>query len=187
MIIQILRSRYIIKNIYPLVPPTVFLLHFQEFSSTNYKLVLLVLNHTSFYSIAYYPQFYKQLVYKPHLSRNTRTGGAGAGADYAPKLLWLSDLLIPLLRTWILLIGQQSMAVIKMCSILAKCPIFEGVFSYLHEQNKLKIRVSCLVLLWVQNDFGPSKSFWLSTNSFGWVQFVLVGSKSFWTGPNYKN
>ena len=29
----------------------------------------------------------------------------------------------------------------------------------------------------------PSESkFWLSTNRFGCVQFVLVGSKSFWTG-----
>ena len=46
---------------------------------------------------------------------------------------------------------------------------------------------SCRVLLWVQNDFGPSKSFWSSTNHFGRVQFILVGSKSFWTGPNYKN
>ena len=46
---------------------------------------------------------------------------------------------------------------------------------------------SCLVLLWVQNDFGPSKLFWMGTNCFGWVQFVLVRLKSFWTGPNYKN
>ena len=39
----------------------------------------------------------------------------------------------------------------------------------------------------VQNDFGPSKSFWLSTNPFEWIQFILFGLKSFWTGPNYKN
>ena len=44
----------------------------------------------------------------------------------------------------------------------------------------------CLVLLWVLNDFGPSKLFWSSTNGFGRVQFILVRSKSFWTGPNYK-
>ena len=45
----------------------------------------------------------------------------------------------------------------------------------------------CLVLLWVQNNFGPAKSFWSSTNRFGRVQFVLVGSKSFCTVSNYKN
>ena len=45
----------------------------------------------------------------------------------------------------------------------------------------------CLVLLWVQNDFGPSKQFWTSTNCFERAQFVLVGSKLFWTGQNYKN
>ena len=45
----------------------------------------------------------------------------------------------------------------------------------------------CLVLQWVQNDFGPSKLFWSSTNHFGQVLFVLVWAKSFWTGPNYKN
>ena len=47
--------------------------------------------------------------------------------------------------------------------------------------------VLCLVLLWVQNDFGPSKLFWLSNNHFGQVHFVLVGFKSFWTGPINKN
>ena len=124
MIIQILRSRYIIKNIYL---PIVFLLHFQEFSSTNYKLVLLVPNHTSFYSIAYYPQFYKQLAYKPHLSRNTKTKGAEGGGQIMPPNQ-LSDLQF---RTWILLLNWalwSARAVIKMCSILTKCPIFEGVF-----------------------------------------------------------
>ena len=44
-----------------------------------------------------------------------------------------------------------------------------------------------LVLLLNQNDFGLFKSIWLSTNRFGWVQFILYGSKSFWIGPNYKN
>ena len=51
----------------------------------------------------------------------------------------------------------------------------------------LLTQVKCLVLLWAQNDFGPSKSFWSSTNHFGQFHFVLIGSKSFWTGPNYKN
>ena len=44
----------------------------------------------------------------------------------------------------------------------------------------------CLVLLWVQNDFGLSKSFWSSSNGFGWVQFVLDHSKSFWTSVQPK-
>ena len=43
---------------------------------------------------------------------------------------------------------------------------------------------SCLVLLWVQNDFGPSKSFWSSTNHLGRVQIVLLGSKAIWSGSN---
>ena len=43
----------------------------------------------------------------------------------------------------------------------------------------------CLVLLWVQNYFGLSKSFWSSINCFGRVQFILVGFKSFWKFPNY--
>ena len=38
----------------------------------------------------------------------------------------------------------------------------------------------CLVLLWAQNDFGPSKSFRSSTNHFGQV------SKSFWIGAIIK-
>ena len=42
----------------------------------------------------------------------------------------------------------------------------------------------CLVLLWAQNNFGPSKSFWSSTNHFGQIQFVLAVPKSFWTAPN---
>ena len=37
--------------------------------------------------------------------------------------------------------------------------------------DKVEVRYLCLVLLWVQNDFGPSKSFW--------SKFVLVGSNSF--------
>ena len=37
----------------------------------------------------------------------------------------------------------------------------------------------CLVLLCIQNDFGPSKLFWSSTNHFGQIQCVLVGSKYF--------
>ena len=41
-----------------------------------------------------------------------------------------------------------------------------------------------VVLLWVQNDFEPSKSFWSSTNRYGQVRFVLIRSKSFDTGPN---
>ena len=40
----------------------------------------------------------------------------------------------------------------------------------------------CLVLLWVQNDFRPSKLFWMDTNCFGHVQIVLVRSKSFCSG-----
>ena len=44
----------------------------------------------------------------------------------------------------------------------------------------------CLVLLWAQNDFGPSKLFWSTINHFGRAQFVLFGFKSVWTGPNYK-
>ena len=31
----------------------------------------------------------------------------------------------------------------------------------------------CLVLLWVQNDFGPSKLFWTDTNCFGQVKIIL--------------
>ena len=34
-----------------------------------------------------------------------------------------------------------------------------------------------LVLLWVRNDFGLFKSFWLCTNHFGRAQFVLDKSK----------
>ena len=41
----------------------------------------------------------------------------------------------------------------------------------------------CLVLLWVQNDFGPYKSFWLSTIFLDWSNFFW--SKFFWTSPNY--
>ena len=44
--------------------------------------------------------------------------------------------------------------------------------------STLSTDLECLVLLSVQNDFGPSKSFWLSTNRFGRVQF-------FWLGPNH--
>ena len=44
----------------------------------------------------------------------------------------------------------------------------------------------CLVLLWVQNDFGLFKSFWLCTNHFGRVQFVLDKSKLLKNSPeNY--
>ena len=42
----------------------------------------------------------------------------------------------------------------------------------------------CPVLLQLQNEFGPSKSFWSSTNHFGWLQIGLVGSKAFWSGSN---
>ena len=42
-----------------------------------------------------------------------------------------------------------------------------------------------LVLLWIQNDFVQTKSFWLSPNHFGWVQKVLVGYKSLWSGSNH--
>ena len=38
--------------------------------------------------------------------------------------------------------------------------------------------LKCLILLQVQNYFGPSELFWT-------VQIVLVGSKSFWSRPNH--
>ena len=49
----------------------------------------------------------------------------------------------------------------------------------------------CLVLLWVQIDFGPSKSFWSSTNHFGQVQIIKISpeksnlnlTKRIWTRP----
>ena len=59
-------------------------------------------------------------------------------------------------------------------------------------------RFLCLFLLWAQNDFGPSKSFWSSTNHFGcgpicfgqvqirllWTNFYDLGlSKIVWTQP----
>ena len=58
--------------------------------------------------------------------------------------------------------------------------IQEGILSY----GMINLLDLCLVLLW--GDFGPSKSFWSSTNRLGWVQFILDGSRSFWSGPNYK-
>ena len=37
---------------------------------------------------------------------------------------------------------------------------------------------SCLVLLYVQNDFGLSKLSWSGTNCFGQTQFVVVVASS---------
>ena len=52
--------------------------------------------------------------------------------------------------------------------------------------RKVRSIFLCLVLLWVQTDFGPTKLFWLITNHLGRVQ--LSDTNSFWTGPNhYKN
>ena len=60
-----------------------------------------------------------------------------------------------------------------------------GSFCNLFAFAEKFVRGLCLVLLWVQNHFGPSKSFWSSINCFGRDQFVLIVNKSFLTGPNY--
>ena len=64
--------------------------------------------------------------------------------------------------------------------------LFFGTFQRMTSRTVQKVQSSklylfwnylCLVLLWAQNYFGPSKSFWLSNNHFGWAQFVLTWSK----------
>ena len=59
--------------------------------------------------------------------------------------------------------------------ILQKQTSFTFLFIFIVKSRGKKILLLCLVLLWIKNDFGPSKFFWSGRNHFVQVH-IKVGN-----------